>query len=358
MTDYFISDLETKYVEYLYEHIPILKHNNLLINILNYCKECKSTKLGKEYNIKGSSLKIINDILTTFAEVVIDPFNNSKSEIINTGNKVIKKYKIDALGLIEGIIFATLNYYNQTNNLNVNVNTKNKRIKLIMSKAPGIDLASYIINLYKSNETIDEKNNILFNILKEISRKLDYYQKNYGFIHGDFHSENIFVNNGIITFIDFEYSTIRLPSNKNIILTTPVEENISRKNILDLHNENTLKALDLFHLIENLKSFRENDHTKNQFRGHINEFKELNLFIDKLTKLYKNKYKNGKIHTIRIDPGFFNLSFSYLYPENFAMLNYESLNNIKINNSSSKTSSKRKPSYNYNGSPYSSPSKR
>jgi tRNA A-37 threonylcarbamoyl transferase component Bud32 len=357
MTDYFLSDLEESYVNYLYKHIPILQNENLLIHILNYCKECKSTKSGKEYNIKGSSLQVINNILTKFAKVVPNPFNNNNNNrIINNGNKVIKKYKINALGLIEGIIFATLNYYNQTNNLNVEVNTTNKKIKLIMSKAPGIDLASYIIDLYKSNKTIYEKNNILFNILKKISTKLDYYQKNYAFIHGDFHSENIFVNNEIITFIDFEYSTIRLPSNKNIILMSPVEENISRKNILDLNNENTLKALDLFHLIENLKSFRENDHTKNQFRRHNNKFKELNLFIDKLTKLYKNKYKNGKIHKITIDPGFFNLSFSYLYPENFAMLNYQSLNNIKINNSSSKTSTKRKSSN--NGSPYSSPSKR
>ena len=353
MSNYLISDLEHKYLEYLYKHIPILEYgidgNNKLYNskstpgvnkkvllqlILNYCKECESTKPSKESNIIGGSLKVINNILQKFAKVNPDPFNSNKYKIEYNKNKVIKKFNINAKGLIEGIIFATFNYYNDKSNLNVILNNRNKKIKLVMNKAQGKDLANYIIDLYKSNNK--NKDSELFKILIEISKKLEYYQQNYGFIHGDFHSENIFIykNNGeyIITFIDFEYSTIKLPSNnKNIILTAPVSENISRKNILNLDekNEYPLKALDLFHLIENLKSFLQNSNTIKAFGNNYNQFKD---FINKLDRLYPNRPLESKIHISTRKENFFNNSFSNLYPENFSKINLNNLPSIPFMN--------------------------
>jgi hypothetical protein len=375
MSNYSIEDLEPKYVEHLYKHIPILAYgmdgNNQLYNskstpdvngtlllqlILNYCKECESTKTSKESNIRLSSLAGINSFLKKMRGNVktLNGFNNNNnSKVTYNKNKAIKKNHIDALGLIEGIILCTLNYYKNRNgnnnkkfpNIKVNISSNKTKLNLIMNKAPGDNLGKYIINLYKDSK-ITDKNSELFNILIEISKKLDYLQKNYGFIHGDFHSGNIFVKkidekNGkekyIITFIDFEYSTIKLPSNKNIILTSPVSENISRKTILNLYKEDGLKALDLFHLIENLKSFRENNSTVYKFKNHITEFDNFKKFIDNLTNLYNTQNINGKIHLYTIKPGFFNESYSNLYPEIFSEIK---LNEFpKIPNISTKMSS-------------------
>lgn len=355
MSNYLISDLEPEYVTYLYQHIPILESSidgELLLQlILNYCKDCKLIRSTlKYYNIRDNSLSKINLFLKKMikTEKKLNGFNNNennnKSKVTYTKNKAIKKNNIDALGLIEGIILCTLNYYkikNKNNNkkfpnINVNISNNQTKLNLKMSIAPGKDLGNTIIDLYKDSKVTD-KNSELFNILIEISKKLDYLQKNCGFIHGDFHSGNIFVDkkinekNGkeeyIITFIDFEYSTIKLPSNKNIILTSPVSENISRSDILNL-DENGLKALDLFHLIENLKSFRENNRTVNKFKNHTNQFIQLNNFIDELSSIYENKIINGKIHLFTIKPGFFNESYSNLYPEIFSKIKLNNLPKI------------------------------
>jgi len=264
--------------------------------------------------------------------------NNNKSKITYNKNIVTKSYEIDALGLIEGIILCTLNYYKNRNknnnkkfpNINVSISNNETKLNLKMSIASGKDLGNYIIDLYKKNINVNDKNSELFNILIEISRKLDYLQKNCGFIHGDFHSGNIFVdkkvdeNNGrekyIITFIDFEYSTIKLPSNKNIILTSPVTENRSRSDILNL-DEDGLKALDIFHLIEDLKTFQMKNKTVREFNGNFKKFQD---FIDKLDRIYPNKELESKIHISTRKKDFFNNSFLNLYPENFLT--------IKLNN--------------------------
>ena len=363
MNEYLISDLKPKYLTYLYKHIPILaygidekgelynsmltkdKNGTLLLQlILNYCKECMLIERSdKESFIISSSLKNINSFLKKISKNVtfINGFNNNKPIIDYKNNKVIKKYNINALALIEGMILCTLNYYKNRNsnnnkkfpNINVSINDNAKKINLKMNIAPGENLGYYIIKLYKSN--VSDKNSELLDILKEISEKLDNLQKNYGFIHGDFHSGNIYIkkndatskNKYIITFIDFEYSTIKLPSkkNKNIILTSPVSENISRKYILNLDEEYGLKALDLFHLIDNLKSFERNNTTINEFKGYFNKFDEYKKFIEKLTALYPYKALNKtKIHIPTREINFFNESYSNLYPENFL--------NIELNN--------------------------
>ena len=371
MSVYVISNLEPEYVNYLYEHIPLLAYgidgNNQLYNskstpdvngtlllqlILNYCKDCKLIRSTlKYYNIRDNSLSKINLFLKKMikTEKKLNGFNNNennnKSKVTYTKNKAIKKNNIDALGLIEGIILCTLNYYkikNKNNNkkfpnINVNISNNQPKLNLKMSIAPGKDLGNTIIDLYKDSKVTD-KNSELFNILIEISKKLDYLQKNCGFIHGDFHSGNIFVDkkinekNGkkkyIITFIDFEYSTIKLPSNQNIILTSPVTENISRSDILNLDEEDGIKALDLFHLIEDLKTFQMKIETVREFNGNFKQFQD---FVNKLSSLYKiNVHLNGKIHISTRKNSFFNESFSNLYPENFSKIKLNNFPKIPI----------------------------
>ena len=347
MSRYSINDLESEYVEHLYEHIPILKYSiddiPLLQQVLNYCLECKINRGNKESFIRYNSLENIRLSLNQITKKINSNsgFNNNNTYVIENkknSSKIIKVVPIKPLALIEAIIFCTLDYINKNkyknNNKkfipNINITSNNEKLYLKMSKAPGISLGHFIIDIYKDNE-IDNKDQLLLDILIDISKKLEYLQKNYGFIHGDFHSGNIFVeydNNTrkiIINFIDFEYSTIKLLSNKeNIILTSPVSENISRRNILNLDekNEYSLKALDLFHLIEDLNTFQMKTETVRAFNGNFKKFQD---FVDKLKSLYKiNGSLNGKIHISTRKNNFFNNSFSNLYPENFSK--------IKLNN--------------------------
>ena len=99
-------------------------------------------------------------------------------------------------------------------------NVHTKEIKFVMNKVKDIDLGNYILNLYKRDDINSyQKETITFNLLQKIAEKLKYLQDNFSFIHGDFHSGNIFVqqknnNDYNIKFIDVEYSTIKLPTKK------------------------------------------------------------------------------------------------------------------------------------------------
>jgi hypothetical protein len=216
-----------------------------------------------------------------------------------------------------------------------------------MNKVQGIDLGNYILNLYKKNISNKQKETITFSLLQKIAEKLKYLQDNFNFIHGDFHSGNIFIEKNWfgynITFIDVEYSTIKLPTKNNIkiILTTPLNENMSRKKILNINEEPNLKALDLFHLIQDIKSFDKSDRIKNiKNNKKIDELKEL---ISKLSKLYKRPCKlSSKLHNSTRISGFFNNNYSKLIPENFIKIkNIDSINNLKrkINNLNKKNNS-------------------
>lgn len=67
-----------------------------------------------------------------------------------------------------------------------------------------------------SNENVKNK---LIEVYKKISR-LPVNRDTYGFIHNDNHSNNILLNNGKITFIDFEFSACQFFIND---IVTPIE---------------------------------------------------------------------------------------------------------------------------------------
>lgn len=354
MNGYSISDLELKYVEHLYTHIPILAYSidniSLLEQVLKYSLECENKRSANKASfIRYNSLEKIRLSLNKITKKINSNsgFNNDNTYVIENNknnSKIIKVVPIKPLALIEAIIFCTLDYINKNkyknNNKkfipNINLTSNNEKLYLKMSKAPGISLGHFIIEIYKDND-LDEKNKnqLLLDILIEISKKLEYLQTNYEFIHGDFHSGNIFVdydknsNKIIINFIDFEYSTIKLPSiKKNIILTSPVSENISRRYILNLKEEYGLKALDLFHLIEDLKTFQMKTETVRAFNGNFKQFQD---FVNKLGSLYEiNGSLNGKIHISTRKDDFFNESFSNLYPENFSEIKLNEFPQIPI----------------------------
>jgi len=357
------NDLDDGYVTYLYEKIPILEKKNkegveLLQLVLNYIESTEKGLNTQDIldNIKNSIKYIVNQKQPNIRNGInINAFNNNNKEFINGNKKYTKRYPIKALALIEGIILVTLNYYQQnfpnTEIIITNSEKKNntKKINFVMNKVQGINLGNYILNLYKTKNSIKKKETITFSLLQKIAEKLKYLQDNFNFIHGDFHSGNIFIEKNWfgynITFIDVEYSTIKLPTknNKTIILTSPLNENMSRKKILNINKnkEPELKALDLFHLIQDIKSFDNPDRIKNiNNKKKIDELKEL---ISKLSKLYKIPCKlSKKLHNSTRISGFFNDNYSKLIPENFIKIkNIDSINNLKrkINNLNVKNNS-------------------
>ena len=326
ITPYEITELDPDYVEKLKVAIPILNYGNLLQLILNYCYYLEYDRP----NI-NDSLEKINSALKTITNVVISPYNNNRSVIVEpVKNKYIKTHFIRAPGLIEAIINFTLDYYSKndgnlyTTNVILEV-SENKKLKQIMSSAPGLLLETYILELYNSNEP--NKNQILLDLLEKICEKLGKLQTKYGFIHGDFHSRNICVfkdetGNIIITFIDFGYSVIRLPlssstMHEKIILSAVVKNNLERRTNLDLLEEPFLKGIDMFHLLLEFKSYEENVKTKTRPNGI--EFKDFNLFINLINNLLRNINiripKNKHVYTR--SKNFLNAEYSKLYPENF-----------------------------------------
>ena len=123
MSNYLISDLEPTYVDYLYEHIPLLAYsiNNipLLQQVLNYCLECKNKRSANKASfIKYNSLQNIRLSLNKITEKINSNsgFNNDNTYVIENNknsSKIIKVVPIKPLGLIEGIIFCTLDYINK-----------------------------------------------------------------------------------------------------------------------------------------------------------------------------------------------------------------------------------------------------
>lgn len=359
MSKYSIDDLDDDYVKYLYLKIPILQEKNkynveLLQLVLDYIESTSKKVNYFTYLIFKKSPK--NILEESFKNIIGHKKNieNNKKKFSQTNNKYEKIYNIKVLALIESIILVTLNYYEKKNkNKNIifpntkieitnsmqNVNTK--EIKFVMNKVKDIDLGNYILNLYKRDD-IDsyQKETITFNLLQKIAKKLQYLQDNFSFIHGDFHSGNIFVkenNNNDIKFIDVEYSTIKLPTkkivnktkknvNKTIILTSPLNENISRKEILNINKEPNLKALDLFHLIQDIKSF---DNLNTIKKINSVKMKQLITLITKLSELYKIPCKlSSKLHNSTRESRFFNDNYSNLIPENFIKI--LNINNLKI----------------------------
>lgn len=356
ITSYEIEDLDPDYVTKLRIAIPILNYGNLLQLILNYCYSLEEDHSSNKRKIKDA-LAEINSALINLKTDVNNSLNSittkdKKNNLFNTrviveqdGNKYIKTHAIKAPGLIEAIINFTLDYYSKkdgnlyTTNVILKV-SENKKLKQIMSSAPGLLLETYILKLYNSN--VPNKNQILLNVLEKICKKLIILQTNYGFIHGDFHSRNICVfidetGNIIITFIDFGYSVIRLPllrpnTCKKIILSAAVGNNLERRTNLDLLKEPFLKGIDMFHLLLEFKSYEESIKTNERLNGI--EFKDFNLFITLINKLFKKTNiiipKNKHVYTR--SNYFSNIKYVNLYPENFILIPLLNKNGVLYNN--------------------------
>lgn len=209
MSKYSINDLDDNYKNYLYLKIPILQEKNkdgveLLQLVLDYIEITEKGLNTQDIldNIKNSIKYIVNQKKPNIKISFINnnAFNNNNKEFINGNKKYTKRYPIKALALIEGIILVTLNYYQQNfpnteiiiTNSKKNINTK--KINFVMNKVKGIDLGNYILNLYKRDDINSyQKETITFSLLQKIAEKLKYLQDNFSFIHGDFHSGNIFI---------------------------------------------------------------------------------------------------------------------------------------------------------------------
>ena len=314
---------------YLCKNIPILKDKELFDYVLNYCYQLKNyTKSNKDSHLKQGIIKEINSKLTQIKNNY-EKINsiNSENNIINRNNKIIKRHKLSANGLIEGIINCILHYYSDNSTINSNLKiSQNNHFYQIMNKANGISLENFIIELYNSNE--NNKDLLFLNVLKAISEKLDYLQNNYNFIHGDFHSGNIFVyldkNNIIdITFIDFGYTTINFPFKNNLLISGITESNLQRRNELNLKEEPLLKAIDLFHLIQNLKSFE----LSNKLLINKKIYNKLNSFFILINKIQNIYFKNfdKKILTNYKTNHFFTSSNEF-----FSRINYNNNSSFEI----------------------------
>lgn len=336
-------NISSDYIIKLQNDIPILLDGYLLNLIFQYINDTSTMKSSNKENIikNGILNKIDKYLIVANTMNIVELENNKYTKIHNFEENNL------AHGLIESIIHSTLNYYDIKENLNISVamkvNIKNKKLYQKMNISKGILLNEFIIQLY-GNNNIENKNNFLLIILQKIAYKLSVLQELCGFIHGDFHSGNIFINiieNDVeITFIDFGYSVINLPndSNQTILLCAPVSQNISRKYMMNLKEEPLLKAVDLFHLIENLKSF-ENSNNINK----IIKFDQFIKLIDEVRKLYFSNFDRKIVysrnystrHNFTASQRFFekinyNLenSFEYLFPDNFIKL---ALINDKLN---------------------------
>lgn len=346
------NDLDPNYLIFLKEKIPILDNEYLLKSILEYCKIKdiwdKKDKIREIKNILKKMFINVNNYeqlkINNYEQLKVN--NNKKLYVLKKNNKIIKLQEITVEGLIEAIINVTLYYY-ELNNFTVNsslniikINKDNtaynelnnkKRFMQTMNLAEGVTLGNFIINLYKNqNKSTYEKNNKILDIFKKIYNKLDVLQTEYLFIHGDFNSGNIIIDEDEnIKFIDFEYSSIKLPcnNNKKIILITPVPCNNDMKTPLDLSEQDYLKTIDMYHLIENLYILFKNKNS---------------IFTEFLEKLKKIFYKKGKIgeeedidlHLFERNSDYFNTIINYkkLFFNNFNSITYGLNNSLTINN--------------------------
>lgn len=348
------NDLDPDYLIFLQERIPILNNEYLLKPILEYCKIKnildKKEKIREIKNILKKMFINVNNYETlkinNYEQLKVN--NNKKLHVLKKNNKIIKLQEITAEGLIEAIINITLYYYElneytvnsrlniiKINNMKYDELNNKKRFMQIMNLAKGTTLGDFIINLY-SNKNIDtyEKDNYILDIFKTICNKLDFLQKKYLFIHGDFHSGNIMIDEDEnIKFIDFGFSSIKLPSkNKKIILTTPVECNIERNGQLDLNEDPYLKTIDMYHLIENLYDFCTspdvNFNNKNDFKN----------FLVKLKKIYyKEKNPQEDMHIFERKNNFqYYVDYKELLKDNFYLITIDDLNKLYLQKSDKK----------------------
>lgn len=269
------TKLDETYLEILKDKIPIL--NNKIINLLiKYC-----TKQQKKLVVDEITEELKKQFKLNRPSIKFDPWlsnNNLVKNLNSDKQKYIKEHMINANGLIESIINITLYLYDNNITVNANLLLSNNKNRLIqeMNISPGKSLGLYITeNIYIDNS--NNKNQYLLYILLIIAQKLKNLQESYGFIHGDFHVNNIYVNiidNDInIQFIDFGQSMINIPfkNNNYYLLISPIKL------------ENSSYESDLKHLIDNLDTIK---------RKHFNNKTNYNIYKNFINFLKKSIPKN------------------------------------------------------------------
>lgn len=290
-----VFKLEPKFKEYLLERIPIFKDEYLYSLIIKYClalnsnlnKNIEKSKNDiKEYllKIKKECIKNMEKMKNIMVNKINEKYkvgsklkpktNNEYFNMFIKNEKYIKTHTITSEALIEALINCIL-YYCSKNRATINSSlyyskSENNILYQIMNIAQEMSLSDYIKHLFKSKLDIVTKKIKLLKVLKDIARDLLHLQDTCGFIHGDLHKGNIFLklhptneNAPVqITFIDFGYSSIKLPldNKENLILTTPNESITITKNKklykselpYDIESKPYLKAIDMYHLIETL----------------------------------------------------------------------------------------------------------
>jgi len=378
-----INNLNPDYLVQLKEKIPILKNKLLLQLILNYGAELAQNdpnidttlfRINKLIYIL-STLTEIPENLTNAEEITKPTNSNFKSDtyLNETNKKYVKTHSLNAKGLIEAIIQFTLYYYDPTicpqlismNINNVPLSLENqytnirKRFKQKMNfykPDEYISLGKYLYLLFEGKIYKENESNIINNdelqfstILLESFRNLTPEQKleklkvilikiankvkkmqQYGFIHGDFHTGNIYLELDVnIYFIDFGFSCIKLPLrsftrsipvNNNSItsffLCVPVPEYLRLENVqLRYPYYDTWKNIDLFHLIEEM---------------HTLKIQNI-LFKNIIMTIRKNYLANipkisGSIHSYTCSRNF-NTITDFFYPANFIII----IHSLRIN---------------------------
>jgi hypothetical protein len=343
-----IQDLNQDYLQKIREKILVLNNNLLLQLILNYAVKLANNEDVTNIILKINKLLFILSTRSDYKEPI--KTNNLNLSItsdiwfetytyLNNGDKTyIKTHKLNASGLIEAIIQFTLNYYNekicpklidmkihntrfQKNNLTKNIRKRFQQKMEYYNSDNYLSLGNYMYILFNSYEfTEEEKIKQLKLILTKITKKLIELQ-NYSFIHGDFHSGNIYINinDDSVYFIDFGYSAIKLPMNNGdltpFLLCVPISTYTSSDNKnLRLPYDDYLKKIDLFHLIENLNTFQYSYEPGNK---KINS--NFINFINSIRSIYYNnnmKDLSGKRHKFTCSYNLDSLN-DFLIPENF-----------------------------------------
>jgi hypothetical protein len=369
-----IDDLNPDYLAKLKEKIPILKNKLLLQLILNY-----SVELANNDPDIDSNLQIINKLIYFLSLQSEIPENldnstfslnrpsNSNFEsytyLNETNEKYVKTHPLNAAALIEAIIQFTLYYYDSSicpqlvimniNNIPLSLenpsNNIRKRFKQKMNfydEKNYISLGKHLTNLFKSELSDVEKLIIFKDILIKIANKVKIMQQ-YGFIHGDFHSGNIYLDLAEnIYFIDFGFSCIKLPLNNgsltDFLLCVPVPSYTGLKNTkLRFPYSEEIRKIDLFHLMEN-----------------INTLDIDNAFFKKIVEVIRQNYLNEEINALHAPRHDFTCSFklnlinNFFYPEEFISY-FERLNisEVEENNNNSMNNNNNNMNSNNNANP-------
>jgi len=283
--------LDPAYLQGLQQKIPVLQDDTLLQHIIIY-----ANKMANNEDI-NPILSKINELLKSQNNIYFQSYTYAN----NNETSYVKAHKLNTASIIEAIIEYTLHFYDPSScpdlismeinnipnkNYPKNIKKRFKQKMELLSSTEYISFGDYVVEYFNSLESnYQEFKNTLIAIANKI-----YYLQQFGFIHGDFHSGNIYINrqNGQIRIIDFGFSCIQLPLNNNtlstFLLCVPVTEYKDPRNTqLRLPYNDDIRKIDLFHLICNLGSY--NIPKLNNF---IN-----NIFADYNKNLIKNKIKSN-----------------------------------------------------------------